>query len=247
MNVPIIMLHHIGHPAGTELNSWSISTQKFSLLLDLIEQKGFKTTTFEEISKGELENQAKKVILTFDDCPSSLFEFAIPELLKRKMKAVFSIPTAQIGGFNQWDVTEQGFARVTLMNAEEIQYLSSMGMEIASHGDHHLRASKIPEQQFAEEITASKQLLEKLLNKKIFTLAYPYGDVPTNHSQLLKDAGYTYGISIYEPKERNFALRRIGIHESDTSKSISFKLSQGYQLMRTFLDPLLLLRKFFKA
>lgn len=247
MNIPIIMLHHIGNPTGAGLGSWSISTQKFSLLLDLIEQKGFKTTTFEEISKGELENQAKKVILTFDDCPNSLFEFAIPELLKRKMKAVFSIPTAQIGGFNQWDVTEQGFASVMLMSPEELQYLSGLGMEIASHGKNHLRASKITEQQFVEEITASKQLLEKLLNKKIYTLAYPYGEVPTNHRQLLKDAGYTYGISIYQPKERKFALRRIGIHQSDTSKSISFKLSQGYQLMRAFLDPLLMLRRLFKA
>ena len=247
MNMPIIMLHHIGNPTGTGLESWRISAQKFSLLLDLIEQKGFKTTTFEEISQGKLQGQTKKLILSFDDCPNSLFEFAIPELLKRKMKAVFSIPTAQIGGFNQWDVTEQGFASVALMSAEQLQYLSSLGMEIASHGKRHLGASKISTQQFVEEITASKQSLEKLLGKKIYTLAYPYGEVPKNHQKLLREAGYAYAISIYQPKKNNFALRRIGIHQSDTSKSISFKLGQSYQLMRVFLDPLLFLLKFFRA
>ena len=247
MNIPIIMLHHIGNPTGAGLESWSITAQKFSLLLDLIEQKGFTTTTFEEISKSKFQDQAKKIILSFDDCPNSLFEFAIPELLKRKMKAVFSIPTAQIGGFNQWDVTEQGFASVALMSAEQLQYLSSLGMEIASHGKQHLRASRITEQQFVEEITASKQSLEKLLDKKIYTMAYPYGEAPKNHERLLKEAGYAYGISIYHPKENNFALRRIGIHQSDTSKSISFKLGQSYQFMRFFLDPLLFLLKFFRV
>jgi peptidoglycan/xylan/chitin deacetylase (PgdA/CDA1 family) len=247
MNIPIIMLHHIGKPTGAGLGSWTVTAQKFNLLLDLIEQNGFTTTTFEEISKSKLQVHAKKVILTFDDCPNSLFEFAIPELLKRKMKAVFSIPTAQIGGFNEWDVAEQGFASVALMSAEQLQYLSSQGMEIASHGKQHLRASKISAQQFVEEITTSKQSLEKLLDKKIYTLTYPYGEVPKNHQQLLREAGYAYGVSIYQPKKDNFALRRIGIHQSDTSKSISFKLSKSYQLMRVFLDPLLFLVKSFRA
>jgi len=48
MNIPIIMLHHIGRPTGTGLEDWSITAQKFSLLLDVMEQKGFTTTTFEE-------------------------------------------------------------------------------------------------------------------------------------------------------------------------------------------------------
>jgi peptidoglycan/xylan/chitin deacetylase (PgdA/CDA1 family) len=247
MNIPIIMLHHIGKPTGTGLEDWSITAQKFSLLLDLIEQKGLKTTTLEEIVTSSSLKHNKLVILSFDDCPNSLFEFAIPELLKRKMKAVFSIPTEQIGGFNQWDVAEQGFARVTLMNAAQLQYLSSLGMEIASHGKQHLRAGKISEKEFAEEIAASKQSLEKLLNKKIYTLTYPYGEVPKNHRQLLKEAGYEYGLSIYQPNQNAFALRRIGIHQSDTAKSISFKLSQNYQLIRAFLDPLLSIYKFLKA
>ncbi|WP_165456432.1 hypothetical protein [Pedobacter kyonggii] len=34
------MLHHIGKPTGTGLEDWSITAQKFSLLLDVMEQKG---------------------------------------------------------------------------------------------------------------------------------------------------------------------------------------------------------------
>jgi len=247
MATPIIMLHHVIDLPEKGIEDWSITTEKFNLLLNVIGQKGLTTTTFEEIKKSNAPSHKKHVILSFDDCPDSLFQYAIPELIKRGMKAVFSIPTAQIGGTNSWDVTEQGFAKVDLMSGEQLQYLSEQGMEIASHGEHHLRASEISEEKFRQEISGSKQCLETLINKKIYTLTYPYGDIPKKYRHLLKQAGYEYGLSIYQPRQHHFALRRIGIHQSDSAKSISFKLSQSYQLMRKFFDPLLSLHKFFKA
>lgn len=247
MNIPIIMLHYIGELKSKGLENWSISTAKFDLLLSLIEKKGLMPTTFEEISKNTNINFSKSVILTFDDCPDTLFEYAIPQLLKRNMKAVFSIPTAQIGGFNEWDVKQQDFAKVMLMSAEKLKYLAGMGMEIASHGQWHLNGNQISEDQFLQEITNSKQLLEKLLGKKICTFTYPYGEVPKNYKNLLNEIGYQYGLSIYQSNQNNFALRRIGIHETDTPKSISFKLSKNYLLLRILLDLLLSFRSLLRS
>lgn len=241
------MLHHIGEPKGKGLENWNISTSKFDLLLNLIEEKQLIVTTFDEISKNPHQNLSKSVILTFDDCPVSLFDYVIPELIKRNMKAVFSIPTAQIGGFNQWDVEEQDFAKINLMSAEQLQYLSGQGMEIASHGHQHLRGKQISEIQFLQEIKDSKKQLENLLNKAVSTFTYPYGEVPKKYKILLKKAGYQYGLSIYQASQNNLALRRIGVHQTDTPKSISFKLSKNYQLMRILLDPLLFFRSFLKV
>ncbi|NII81314.1 MULTISPECIES: polysaccharide deacetylase family protein [unclassified Pedobacter] len=246
MPVPIIMLHHVNDFPDPGIADWSINTEKFKLLLDIIERKGLKTTTFEEIGERNGAIHQKSVILSFDDCPATLFEFAVPELLKRNMKAVFSIPTAQIGGYNSWDVAEQGFSKIALITAAQLQYLSSKGMEIASHGQHHLRASQISTENFIKEISASKTIIETLIDKKVHTFTFPYGDVPKNYRQLLRLSGYGYGLSIYQAKESNFALRRIGIHQSDTAKSISFKLSQSYQLMRALFDPLLSLQFFLR-
>lgn len=240
------MLHHVNDFPDPGIADWSINTEKFKLLLDIIERKGLKTTTFEEIGERNGAIHQKSVILSFDDCPATLFEFAVPELLKRNMKAVFSIPTAQIGGYNSWDVAEQGFSKIALITAAQLQYLSSRGMEIASHGQHHLRASQISTENFIKEISASKTIIETLIDKKVHTFTFPYGDVPKNYRQLLRLSGYGYGLSIYQAKESNFALRRIGIHQSDTAKSISFKLSQSYQLMRALFDPLLSLQFFLR-
>ena len=237
------MLHHINNLPGPGLENWSISEENFILLLDTIEKHGFTTTTFELLKDHNHQRRQKEVILSFDDCPAALFEFAIPELLKRNMKAVFFIPTGEIAGFNRWDVSEQGFSRFSLMNAEQLIYLSNLGMEVASHGKHHLRANKISEEVFYQEILAAKNELEALLQKDIVALAYPYGEVPKNYKTLVSQAGYTFGLSIYQQRSNQFALRRIGIHTRDTESSISFKLSKSYQFMRTFFDPILWIKK----
>lgn len=65
----------------------------------------------------------KKLILSFDNCPKHLFDFAIPELVKRKMKAVFYMPTANTGGYNSWD-EEKGTARMELMNEADLKELA---------------------------------------------------------------------------------------------------------------------------
>ncbi|TCD07706.1 polysaccharide deacetylase family protein [Pedobacter frigidisoli] len=249
MGLPIIMLHHVCDNPYESLAGWSISRNKFSLLLNAIDKKGFQTTTFEEIDTKQWSGSVlkDKVIITFDDCPKSLLDFALPELIDRHMKAVFFIPTAEIGGYNRWDVDSQGFEKVELMDQADLIKLSTLGMEIGSHGHHHKNGNLICAADFAVEIETSKSILEKIIHKKIYSLAYPYGEVPKNFKALLKDAGYRYGLSIYQSFTHHLSLRRIGIHESDDAKSIAFKLSRSYQFLRVFADPLLSIFKSSKA
>lgn len=249
MAVPILMLHHVENSPPNGIEGWSINYQQFDLLIDCIKSKRLATITFEEIISrklifGELKNT---VIITFDDCSAKLFDYAVPTLIKNGMKAVFYIPTAQIGGYNEWDVKDSSAARIQLMNAEQLNYLTENGMEVGTHGHHHTRLNSISDSDFISEITTSKETLEKLLKKEIFSLAYPYGQVPKKHKEILSNAGYRFGMSIYQPLESEFALRRIGIHTTDTRKSISWKLSQGYPLLRSILDSILYLMKRYKA
>ena len=239
MNIPILMLHHISDAPHHSLAHWCISELKFMLLLDIIVKKGLETTTFEAIRNTKKQKNNKQIILTFDDCPAQLFDFAVPELIKRNMKAVFFIPTAQIGGYNKWDVDEQGFEKIELMNAQQLRYLSANGMEIGSHGQNHLRASDISNKDYFKRISSSKTFLEQVLSKRVYSFAYPYGELPGNYRKLLKKAGYAYGLSIYRSFPNQHSLRRIGIHQTDDQKSISFKLSKSYRLLRFLTDPLL--------
>jgi len=244
MRIPIIMLHYIESTSLKGVGDWSISKEKFLELLDAIEEKGLTTTTFAEIEESKITNIKNSVIITFDDCPENLFEFVVPELIRRKMKASFYIPTAYIGGYNKWDVSEQNFDKITLANEEHLIFLNKNQMEIGSHGHRHLNQLKIDHHTQLYELEHSKNILEKLLNRPIYSFAHPYGEVSKNYRKLLSNSGYKYGLSIYKGNMNRYALRRIGIHETDTKSSILFKLSGFYGSLRYLVDPVLSMKKF---
>jgi len=246
MNIPIAMLHHVADNPHASLKKWSISHRKFVELLDCIENKGLKTITFNEIVEKKLANTdlENKIILTFDDCPASLFDFAIPELVKRNMKGVFFMPTAYIGASNTWDIEEHGTKEVKLMSTDDLKQLNAMGMEIGSHGQKHIRLNNVDHSKAFDDISNSKATLEKVLERPVYSFAYPYGKIPKGYKKMLSTAGYSFGISIYSSIENNFLLRRFGIHETDDSNTINLKISKRYSLMRIFYDPFFLLKNY---
>ena len=201
---PVVMLHHVtDDPALDALKPYSISRASFTRLLDVLEQEGFITTVFGDVDF----RKGKKVIITFDDCPKHLWDFAIPELQRRGMKAVFYMPTAYLGGHNDWDI-QFGKPTVELMDNADIKKLADIGMEVGSHSYHHVRLGDLGAAEVAANLQQSKEILEGLTGKKILSIAYPFGSIPKNEQRLLKDAGYEYGLSIYSPVQSRFSIRR---------------------------------------
>ena len=250
LNIPIAMLHHVTDEPHPTLKKWCISHNKFLEFLDSIEQKGYLTTTFQEIvtSQFKPEELTNRIIITFDDCAAELFEFAIPELVKRKMKAVFYMPSNQIDGHNIWDIEELGIVSVKLMSAAQLQKLLALGMEVGSHGEKHVRLNTVDGETALTDIKNSKTKLEKVLNHAIYSFAYPYGMIPANHKQMLLKAGYQFGLAIYSTVQTKFTLRRFAINEWDDQNKIQLKLSRTYRIMRSLYDPLFILKnRIFKA
>lgn len=237
---PVVMLHHVSDdPSHESLKPYSISHKSFLLLLDYLQEKQYNTVTFDDYVTGSsvLSSKQEKVILTFDDCPKHLFDFALPELLKRKMKAVFYMPTAHLGGYNDWDAAE-GRTQVELMNEADLKELGKLGMEVGGHSHHHIRLKEVNELKLRFEIAECKRILESILEKKVCSFAYPFGSVPLRYKEILSSAGYSYASSIYHPFENEFALRRFIYHDDDTEKSLQQKLSLFYKWYRALTDPL---------
>ena len=153
------------------------------------------------------------------------------------MKASFYMPTAHIGGTNSWD-TEEGRAKVELMNADELKELSRMGMEVGAHSNHHIHLKGIDETALWFEVSECKKILESITGKPVYSFAYPFGSVPKNYQAILSAAGYSYASSIYSPFENDLSLRRFIYHDGDTVQTLQQKLSFAYQCYRFFTDPL---------
>ncbi len=234
---PIVMLHHVSDdPSLSSLKPYSISRKIFLQLLNFLEENNYQTVGFDDLVAGNKSVQ-KKIILTFDDCPKHLFDFAVPELQKRKMKAVFYMPTAHIGGSNSWD-TEEGRAKVELMNEPDLKELSRLGMEVGAHSHHHIKLKEMNETTLQFEVTECKKILESITGKQVYSFAYPFGSVPKNYRPILSTAGYRYASSIYHPIANDLALRRFIYHDGDTVQTLQQKLSFTYQCYRFFTDPL---------
>ena len=234
---PIVMLHHVSDdPAHASLKPYSISRKIFLQLLNYLDAQNYETVGFDDHIAGNTSQQ-KKIMLSFDDCPKHLFDFAIPELQKRKMKASFYMPTAHIGGTNSWDAAE-GRAEVELMNEGDLKSLSRLGMELGAHAHHHIPLKGIEETALQFEVTESKKILETIVDRPVHSFAYPYGSVPENYKAILSGAGYQFACSIYQPFENDLALRRFIYHDGDTNNTLDQKLSFAYKCYRFFTDPL---------
>lgn len=239
LNTPpsIIALHYVSDDAKLEpLKPWVISHQSFVRLLDYLETEQYATLTFEDLEQGKGQN-AKYVVITFDDCPKHLFDFAIPELLKRKMKAVFYISTAYLGGYNVWGVAD-GKPRLELMDEADVKRLHDMGMEIGSHGHRHIMLDEFETDEVTHELARSKSVLEAIVQKPVLTVAYPYGFVPVAYKKIIPQLQFRLGLSVYTRFDSKYAIRRWVYDDEHDEKKIKWKMSLLYRLYRPFSDKL---------
>lgn len=230
----IVMLHYVSDdPAHDDLRPWNISRSSFTRLLDFLQQENCRTLVFEDIDKGK--RRAKSIIITFDDCPKLLWDFAIPELLKRNMKAVFYIPTAQLGGFNHWNVVE-GKPRMDLMDGDDVKKLIEVGMEVGSHAHDHIVLRGMDGREVARQLTLSKSILESIIMKPVISVAYPYGSVPVNAKRITKEAGYRFGVAVKTTQQTRYAIRRWIYDDMDNTGTLRWKMSRAYTWYRDSED-----------
>lgn len=86
-----------------------------------------------------------------------------------------------------------------ILNKKEILELARGDLvEIGSHSFTHSALSAEPREKLSLEIEKSKKILEQLIQKRIMSFSYPFGqkrDIDENTIQLVKDSGYACGIA----------------------------------------------------
>ncbi len=211
ISIPILMYHHIrdyDNPEDKIGTNLSVSPQEFINQLNLIENKGYKTVTFEEILNNHLPD--KPIILTFDDGYLNFYQNAYPELKKRNLKAASYIITNSIGGG-------------AYMNSNQIKEISNNGIEIGSHTISHPDLSKLSNEKAEREIFESKKILEVLLNKKIVSFCYPSGKYDETTKELVKDAGYSYAVTT------NGGIAKLGSGDYELNR---YRVNKGTDISR---------------
>ena len=127
----------------------------------------------------------KSVVITIDDGWHSFYDIAFPILKKYGFSSILFVYTDFIGG---------GKA----MSWEQLKELSENGLDIQCKTRTHRNLNRLRENETFKdyfnsvemELTYSKELIKKRLNKECNCLAYPYGETNSLVIALLKKHGY---------------------------------------------------------
>ena len=174
--------------------------------------------------------------ICFDDAYEDIYYNAFPIMNKYQYKGIIFPITDFIGKNNTWDVNFF-INKKKHVNYNHLLKLLDAGWEVGSHGHSHISYKVLSNQRILEDLTVSKDILEKKLKTEINVFTPPFGYISEKHIDLVKKAGYS---TIYlnhcyiDQNILNSGLkigRRFNIYKYDGLKSIMRKLDNNkYQL-----------------
>ena len=152
------------------------------------------------IKKGEMEQPAKGVFISFDDGYEDNYTNAFPIIRAEGVKATFFLPSSLISKPNR-------------MNVNQLKEMAAYGMCFGSHTVNHQELDKLSDDQIKKEMNDSKYVLQHDYGIKIESLAYPGGF----QSELtLQEAAKNYEIAFTASMDENtpdtiYTIHRYGV------------------------------------
>tara|TARA_Y100000589_G_C27118107_1_gene615195 strand:- start:717 stop:1448 length:732 start_codon:yes stop_codon:yes gene_type:complete len=173
------------------------------------------------------QKDGRRIIITFDDGYKSIIP-AVEFSLKNKFKTIIFVVTDYLD--------KEGF-----LTKKDLNYLSSKGCQVGSHTKSHANLNKLKMNLLEDELLESKQILEKIINKKVTSLSFPYGQ--KNKLSIKKAFQYYDLIYISRPLifKNDSIIGRISINKSNINKYENIFYLAGDNLKIFFFLRLLII------
>ncbi len=218
-SIPVIMYHSIDYEEGNELR---VPKEKFREQMKYLKDSGYTTLTMDEVY-GFMKNNKpvpeKSIVLTFDDGYKDNYENAYPILKEFGFKGTVFIITNCID-------TDKGF-----LTSKELKEMDKGGMDIESHTLNHDKLDELSYNKQVETLKGSKEVLEKLLNKKVKYIGYPYGKYNKDTMKAAEDAGYNVAFTTesgWSDKQQGiYKLHRVYISANHDIKEFERRISKS--------------------
>ena len=217
-NIKILTYHEVAVPpmyATGNIEQLYVEPAIFQQHLDILKNNGYNTITLRDLYQHWEYGKpipTNPIILTFDDGYRSMYDFVMPELMKRDMVASFFIITDK-------------FNHPGYVNESMIQEMHKNGMEIASHSHSH---GDLRNADLAIELNQSKTLLENTIDDTVYSFCYPCGLYNKNTIDYLVKCGYQVAVTVnYGEASVNqniYELKRISINRGDGTENYMKKV-----------------------
>jgi len=200
--LPILMYHAVyDEEKGEEpYGDYSLFVEKkeFEKQMNHLKSVGYTPIFLSEIDKNKYE---KPIVITFDDGYENVYTNAYEVLKRIGFKFNFFIISGWLGD--------------PYVTSEQLKELSNGEyVEIGSHTVSHVKLDELDYKEQEKQLKESKEILEKLLNKKINTIAYPYGSYNKDTLKIVSKY-YDYAVStkpgLNGKNKNNYKLKRYNI------------------------------------
>lgn len=184
MKIPIITYHHV-LPSDAKvddsiLNSpFTISDSEFYKQMLFLSQNDYEAINLEQLMhRKEKQTYKRLIVITFDDGWVDNFEYAFPILKSFNVPATFFVITSYIGSAG-------------CMSQDQLLEMQQSGMQIESHAHTHTPLELLSNSEIQWEVTHSKKLLEKNLEKQVKFMSFPHGSYNKTVVQTVKSSNYS--------------------------------------------------------
>lgn len=190
------------------------------------------------IIKADMSNlpdeKGNFIAVTFDDGYQSVLENGIPTLLKDKVPFSIFVPTAYLGRYPKWDMpTDCSHRSERVITPKQIKSLGGDLVSIGSHSHTHPRLANLTRTDVYSELEKSKQILDKICDRPVKLLSFPYGSYNQAVLSIAKSVGYEKVFSILPLTSRfkrdDFIIGRISVSPTDWVLEFQLKIIGGYR------------------
>ncbi len=230
MPLPILMYHKVGAPVASKADTFlNVSAKSFARQMRLLMRLGYTGITLaegcERLAAGSLPRRT--VCVTFDDGYASVGDHAAPILDAYGWPATVFVPTAYVGGENQWDGMN-GHPLLPIMNWSRLRELQEAGWEMAAHTRTHPRLETLGDDEALREMREGRDDLTNNLTAPARTFCYPFGGINARTPQLAREAGFVAACTTKSGVARHdsdpFLLPRVKVAYRDDVWGLFYRL-----------------------
>ncbi|MEU6751607.1 polysaccharide deacetylase family protein [Spirillospora sp. NPDC046719] len=216
----VLMYHSIDHYAD-DPHLVTVSPPRFERQMAWLRARGLRGVGMAELLAEHAGGRARGLVgLTFDDGYADFATRALPVLVRYGFGATVFAVSGRVGSYNAWD----DGPRKPLMTAEQLRTVADAGMEVASHGRHHVPLPEVDDTELREELEESRADLEDITGRQVTGFAYPYGRAGDREIDAVRAAGYDYACHIRPDEASRHALGRAYIGDRDGPLRLRAKL-----------------------
>lgn len=235
-----VLMYHKVDPLRADM--LTVTTEQLRAQLAYLQTAGYSIITMPQLLAFTQDKRSslpkRPVLVTFDDAYENNLTYALPILKEQKVPATIFVPTAYVGGVNEWDSKGGLSPADNILTAEELKSLIADNISLAYHSHRHInyKHTNVPDIQLdlQDNIGAATSLGLPMTA----AFAYPYGGRPKKAAskramqqemeRLGIQAGFRIGNRINTlPIRQRYEINRIDIQGTDSVAVFKRKVKWG--------------------